>query len=125
MGKILYQSTLDIEDQKNLNWRSNTGEPNAWIPVSGKLILLNGIPSTGQVVIGYIQEPVQMVNDTDTPDSRIPEFVHQYLKYAAVAFLKQQAGQTQDLKMASEMYAKFTTGLGLGPMGLASRDVKR
>lgn len=125
MGRILNESTIEIEDNKSPDWRSRVAEPTVWIQASGKLILLNGVPASGNVVVGYIQRPTAMVEDEDTPDDRIPEFFHQYLKYAAVTYLYQQAGQTQDLKKASEMYARFTVGLGLGPMALASQNVKR
>ena len=125
MGKVLFESTLQIEDRKNPDWRSITGEPTVWIQASGRVILLNGQPASGTVLLGYIQTPDVMVNGTDTPDERIPVAFHQYLKYAAACYLLTQAGQTQDLKKASEMYARFTVGLGLGPLGLASADVKR
>ena len=125
MGKVLYPSTIQIEDRKNINWRSNTGTPSVWMQASGNLIFLNGQPSLGQVVVGYIQDPVPMVNSTDTPDPRIPLYFHQFFKFAAAAWLLSQAGQTQDIKKASEHYAKFTTALGLGPLPLASTDVRQ
>jgi hypothetical protein len=114
-----------IEDIKNPNWRSNTGLPTAWIQASGYLILLNGVPATNQVLVGYIQEPVAMVLPADTPDPRIPVYFHQYLKFAAAAWLLSQAGQAEDLKKAAEHFAKFTTGIGVGPIPLASTDVRR
>ena len=125
MGKVLLESTLVIEDTKNPNWRSRTGYPTVYIQASGALILLNGQPPSGDVLVGYIQEPTQMVNPTDTPDPRIPEYFHQYLKFAAAAWLLSQAGQTQDLKRASEHFAKFANGIGVGPLPLARIDLKR
>ena len=125
MGKMLYESTLTIEDAKNPNWRARTGDPTVWMQVSGSTILLNGSPTTGSVVLGYIQVPTPMVNATDTPDPRIPEYFHEYIKFAAAAWILLQAGQAEDRKKASEMYAKFTTSLGLGPLPLASTTVVR
>lgn len=125
MGKVLYESTLEIEDMKNPDWRSNTGEPTVWVQASGRIIQLNGIPASGNVLVGYIQTPTEMSEDTDTPDERIPECFHQYLKFAAAAWLLQQAGQAQDLKKASEYYARFSAGLGVGPLPLASKNVVR
>jgi len=125
MGKVLYQSTIQIEDQKNPNWRALTGEPTVWLQASGHIIMLNGQPATGSVFLGYIQTPTPMVSDSDTPDIRIPEFFHQYLKFAASAWLLTQAGQGQDLAKAAEHFKKFGVGIGVGPLPLASVDVKR
>lgn len=125
MGKLLYESTLQIEDRKNPEWRSRVGEPTVWMQASGYVILLNGQPASGNVLVGYIQRPVAMVNDTDTPDYRIPEFFHQYLKFAAAAWLVTQSGQGQDLAKASEYFNKFAVGIGVGPMPIAVKDVKR
>jgi hypothetical protein len=125
MGKVLYESTMAIEDTKNINWRSRTGDPTVWIQASGNTILMNGQPSSSEILVGYIQDPVAMVNPTDTPDVRIPQYFHQFLKYAAAAWLLSQAGQGMDLKKASEHYAKFTACLGLGPLPLASPDVRQ
>jgi hypothetical protein len=125
MGKVLLESTLRVEDMKSPAWRSRVGEPTVWIQASGRVILLNGQPASGTVLLGYIQTPDVMVNPTDTPDERIPEAFHQYLKYGAAAYLLTLSGQAADTKKASEMYTKFVVGLGLGPLGLASTDVKR
>ena len=125
MGRILNESTIEIEDNKSPNWRSRTGEPTAWIQASGSLILLNGVPASSNVVVGYMQQPTAMTDDTDTPDDRIPVIFHQYLKYAAATYLYTLSGQAQDLKKASEMYARFTTGLGLGVVPLSATSVKR
>jgi hypothetical protein len=125
VGKILLESTIQIEDQKNANWRSRTGYPTVWIQASGYAILLNGQPPSNSVLVGYIQDPTPMVNPTDTPDPRIPAYFHQYLKFAAAAWLLSQAGQTQDIKKASEHFAKFTNGIGVGAIPLANVDVRR
>jgi hypothetical protein len=119
------ESTIQIEDQKNANWRSRTGYPTVWIQASGYAILLNGQPPSNSVLVGYIQDPTPMVNPTDTPDPRIPAYFHQYLKFAAAAWLLSQAGQTQDIKKASEHFAKFTNGIGVGAIPLANVDVRR
>ena len=125
MGKVLLQSTLEIEDLKNPDWRSRVGEPTVWIQSSGYMIQLNGQPASGNVLVGYIQEPTPMAGDGDSPDERIPEFFHQYLKFAAAAWLLTQAGQSQDLKRAADFYAKFTSSIGVGPLPLASPNVRR
>lgn len=125
MGKVLLESTIQTEDTNRPDWRTRTGEPTVWIQASGHMILLNGQPSTNTVVVGYIQRPSAMVNDTDTPDIRIPEVFHQYLKYGAANYLLTLSGQAQDLEKAGQMFAKFAAGLGVAPLPLASKDVKR
>lgn len=125
MGKLLLESTIQTEDTNRPDWRSRTGEPTVWIQASGSLILLNGNPGLPMVAIGYIQRPTAMVNDTDTPDERIPEIFHQYLKYGAANYLLTLAGQSQDMEKAGQMFAKFAAGLGVAPLPLASKDVKR
>ena len=125
MGKVLYESTLEIEDTKNPDWRSRMGEPTVWIQYSGHIIQLNGQPASGSVLVGYIQEPTAMSGDSDTPDPRIPEFFHQYLKFAAASWLLTQAGQAQDLKKAADYYSRFLTGIGVGNLPLASKNVRR
>jgi hypothetical protein len=124
MGKVLWESNILIEDQKNPNWRSRAGEPTVWIQSDGGTILLNGQPASGYVQVGYIQEPTAMVNDTDTPDVRIKDYLHQYLKFAAAAWLLKQSGQGQNLKKSSEYYATFISGIGLGPLGQSSKTVR-
>ena len=125
MGKVLLESTIQIEDMKSPDWRARTAEPTVWIQASGYMLLLNGSPASGSVVVGYMQRPTAMANPTDTPDQRIPEVFHQYLKYAAAAYLLTLAGQAQDQNKASQLFAKFTSGLGIAPLPLASTTVKR
>jgi hypothetical protein len=124
MGKVLWESTILTEDFKNPNWRARTGEPTVWIQMDGTTLLLNGQPSSGYVLVGYVQEPAAMVADVDVPDPRIKEYLHQYLKFAAASWLLKQSGQGQNLKKSSEYYATFVAGIGLGPMGQASKMFK-
>lgn len=123
MGKVLFESTLQVEDQKNVYWKGNTGPASAWIQQDGATILFNGVVEN--VLIGYIQVPTGMTATTDSPDYRIPVEFHQYLKYAAAAYLLQLATQAKNLELASRHFATFTTGLGLGPVPLASISVQR
>jgi hypothetical protein len=125
MAKVLLESTIAIEDLKSPSWKARTGEPTVWIQASGYIIMLNGQPVSNTVLLGYIQRPTVMVNDADQPDNRIPSFFHQYLKFAAAAWLLTQAGQGQDMQRASEYFNKFAVGIGVGPIPLASVDVKR
>ena len=107
----ILESTLEIEDRKNPNWRFRTGEPSIYVEYSGNTILFNGQPASGYVLIGYIQEPTQMINLTDTPDSRIKDFFHQYLRFGAAAWLLKQAGQGQNIKKSREYFADFVAGI--------------
>lgn len=123
MGKVLLESTMQIEDIKNVNWKGNTGPAGAWIQQDGATILLNGVAPA--VLVGYIQMPTPMVNPTDTPDPRIPIEFHQYLKYAAAAYLLQLSTQAKNLELAAKHFASFGTGLGIGPIPLAAISVNR
>jgi hypothetical protein len=125
MGKVLMESTFQTEDMKNPNWRSRQGEPSVWIQQDGATILLNGDPSTGAILVGYIQIPTPMVEPADEPDPRIPPEFHQHLRYAAAAYLYQISTKVKNLEMASKMFAIFTTELGLGPLPLAQISVQR
>ena len=66
-----------------------------------------------------------MVAQSDSPDPRIPPYFHQFLKFAAASWLLKQAGQGQDLKRSQDYYADFAAGIGVGPVPLASVDVRR
>jgi len=125
MGRVLLESSMQIEDWNDPDWKARTGEPTVWVQQDGATILLNGVPSTGNILVCYIQVPTPMVQPADTPDSRIPDVFHQYLKYAAAAYLLQLSGQAQNLQKASEFFNKFAAGLGMGPLPLASISVQR
>lgn len=123
MGKVLFESTMQIEDQKNVNWKGNTGPALAWIQQDGATILLNGTATA--ILVGYIQIPTPMVDPGDSPDSRIPIEFHQYLKYGAAAYLLQLTTQAKNLDLAAKHFASFGTGLGVGPIPLAAISVNR
>ena len=126
MAYNLLQSTVQVEDLKNPNWRGSQSTPTCWVQESGYMIRLNGVVNPGWVaLIGYIQRPTPMASDTDSPDPRIPEFFHQHLKYAAAAWLLTQDGNAKDEKLASEMFDKFAMNIGVGAVPLASVTVKR
>lgn len=125
MGKILLRSTFAVEDRKNPDWRSRTGEPNVYVEANGSTLLLNGQPSTNGVLVGYIQTPVAMANDTDSPDPRIPVAIHEHLKFFAAAWLLQQAGPAQDLVRANDYHQRFLAGIGAGPAPIAIHAVDR
>lgn len=125
MGKVLLQSTMRVEDTKSPNWKSRTGEPTVWVQKDGATIYVNGNPTSGGILLGYIQRPTAMVNSGDSPDTRIPEVFHQYLKYAAATYLLMLTGQGHNPEKAAKYFQDFTTGLGIGPIPLASAQVQR
>jgi hypothetical protein len=93
---------------------------------TGNSIILNRIPTNGSTVkIGYIERPVAMVDETDSPDVRINEVYHQYLKYAAAAFLLLQAGTQEDVNKANMFMQQFNDLIGAGPTPVASAEVDR
>lgn len=115
MGKQLLKSTRAIEDRKNPSWRDRNGEPTVWLPETGSTLRLNGQPACGGVVVGYMQIPTAMVNNTDTPDARIHSALHPHLKFAAGAWLLTLEGQGKDMEKADELFNKFGILIGAGP----------
>ena len=123
--KLLQKTTMQFEDDKNPNWRSALGTPWLWMDYSGNTIRLNRIPPGGTVAIGFIERPVPMVAETDTPDDRIPEHFHQHMKYAAAAFLLNQAGSAEDIAKADKFMEQFNALIGMGAAPVASKEVDR
>lgn len=123
--KLLQKTSLQFEDDKDPNWRTKEGVPSFWMDFSGDTIRLNRIPTVGSVTIGYVERPVPMADETDTPDVRINEYYHQYLKYAAAAFLLNQAGSQEDIAKADKFMAQFNSLIGAGPAPVASVEVDR
>ncbi len=123
--KLLQKTSLQFEDDKDPSWRTKTGTPSYWMDFAGDTIRLNRIPATGSITIGYVERPAPMELETDTPDSRINEYYHQYLKYAAAAFLLNQAGSQEDIAKADKFIAQFNSLIGAGPAPVASTEVDR
>jgi hypothetical protein len=110
---ILERATKAFEDQRNPFWRSATGPPVRWMVHNGRQIRL--IPaSAATVIVGYLEAPAALVNDTDTPDARIPVPHHAYLKFAAAAWLLRQDGDQRDDARAQELMQTFNALIGAG-----------
>lgn len=109
---ILLKTTQQLEDLKNSGWRTLVGTPHAWMPESGSTLRLNRTWS-GSVTVGIIEHPVDLVDEDDTVDARIPENMQDSLKYAAASFLLAQAGSTQDMEKADLLLAHFYKELGV------------
>ncbi len=125
MGRTLRKTTRTIEDQVRPGWRDRTGEPTVWMEETGSMIRLNGIPASEAVVLGYMQRPVEMTEDADTPDPRIPEALHPHLKHAAAAYLRQLSGPGKDLEQANDHFKTFGILIGAGPLKLSETEVDR
>lgn len=124
--RLLQKTSLDFEDNKNQAWRSATGTPSLWMDFSGNTIRLNRIPpGASSVVIGFIERPTAMAAEADVPDARIPEYFHQHMKYAAAAFLLNQAGSNEDIAKADKFMEQFSALIGAGPSPVASTEVDR
>ncbi len=124
--RLLNKTSLEFEDSKNGLWRETVGTPTLWMDFSGNTIRLNKIPATpSSVVIGFIERPTPMISETDSPDVRIPEHFHQHIKYAAAAFLLNQAGSTEDIAKADKFMDQFNALIGAGPAPVASSEVDR
>jgi hypothetical protein len=123
--KLLQKSTLEFEDSKNAGWRTLAGTPSTWMDFSGNTLRLNRLPAAGSAIVGYIERPTPMVAPTDSPDARIPAHFHQHLRYAAAAFLLNQAGTMEDIAKADKFMEQFNALIGAGPAPVAATEVDR
>lgn len=112
-GKELVQSRADFEDLKDDQWETRTGTvTRRWVMWSGSQVKLTPILSawsggTSQCAIKFIEQPTALASDSDTVDSRIPLSQHEYLKYAAAAWLLQHMNDEQNLALASAFDKQF------------------
>ena len=106
--RFLDLSTAYLEDEQDGEWRDLTGSPRRWLMHSGRKIRI--VPkSIVTLTIGYLEAPVAMVSDSDTPDTRIPIPHHAHLKYAAGAFLLRMDGDNQDEPKAAAFMQTFNS----------------
>lgn len=108
-------STFSFESMKSNVWQSVTGVPKRWVLWDGSKIKLTPIPSPiYQATIGYIEHPADILYTapTTTIDARIPEAHHEYLKYAAGAWLFQLDGDGQNMQAAEAHMQKFNSLIG-------------
>jgi hypothetical protein len=104
----LLNTTIGEETNRNPDWQTLVGTPKRWMIFDGAKIRLTPNPTSGTCVIGYVEEPTNMVNDADVVDSRIPVPYQRFLKYAAAAWLFEIDGDTQDMALAANHFALFT-----------------
>lgn len=109
---ILLKTTQALEDMKNPNWRTLVGTPSGWMMESGGAIRLNRNWS-GTITVGIIDHPLDLVDDADLIDVRIPENLQDTLKFGAAAHLLAEAGSTQDLARAEAFLVQFYRELGV------------
>ncbi len=104
----LLQSGLYDETNKNPNWENLVGTPKRWVTYDGTKIRTVPKPSTSlTATIGYIEEPVNINQDTSTVDPRVPITFQRFLKYAAAYWLLMIDGDTQDVQLALNMMQQF------------------
>lgn len=109
----LYKVTKDFVDRMDNGWITKTGTPKYWMMFTGSSVRSYPKPTVSTAVtVGYLQKPVDLVNDTDIPDSRVPLTSHIYLSYAASALLLLQDGEGQDAQKADGYMAKFNAFIG-------------
>ncbi len=124
--RILNESTVEAEDRRSPQWRVTTDPPTAWMPVDGNHLMLNGsMPAGYNLYIGYIERPVQMVNDGDLPDARIQEFYHPHICYAAASRLLTQSAGQQDIAKADKFFTQFLALIGAGKAEVAQDPVDK
>ena len=111
----LLESTMSFEFEKSFTWETTFGLPRRWVLFAGNKIKLTPIPMIGAsypASIGYVETPNVLTGDSSTVDSRIPEAHHEYLKYAASAWLLLLDGEGQDFQRAEAFMSKFNQLIG-------------
>jgi hypothetical protein len=114
----LPESSMSWESSKSATWQSLTQTvagfpPKRWVLWSGAKVKLTPIPSPVYTsVVGYVQKPVDLVANTDTVDSRIPDPHNEFLKYAAASWLLNLDGDSQSIQLAEAFMQKFNQLIG-------------
>lgn len=118
MATQLVESSFSFESMKSNTWQTLTQAsagfpPKRWVLWSGAKVKLIPIPSpVYTAVVGYVQKPADLANNTDTVDSRIPDTHNEFLKYAAASWLLNLDGDGQSLQMAEAHMQKFNQLIG-------------
>lgn len=107
----LERTSKAFEDLRFPTWRSLTGDPKKWAPHDGRKLRI--IPAKSvTVTVGYIEAPSELSSDASTPDTRIPDAHHAYLKYAAAAWLLRLDGDQEDEAKANALMQTFNSLIG-------------
>ena len=91
----LNKTDREAEDTYNPNWRTAYGVPQRWDFYDSSRLVVFPQPFAQQttnslnayLVIGYVQAPALLSLPADYVDDRIPDRVHQYIKYGAASWL--------------------------------------
>jgi hypothetical protein len=114
----IVESSVSFESMKSNVWQNITQAtagfpPKRWVLWSGSKIKLVPIPSPAYTaVVGYVQKPVDLMQDADTVDARIPDPHNEFLKYAAASWLLNLDGDGQSLQLAEAFMQKFNQLIG-------------
>ena len=112
-GSQLVESTFNFESMKDPAWQTLIGAPKRWILWSGaKVKLTPHLVSPTDATLGYVEDPTDLVDDTDIVDTRIPWAHHEYLKYSAAAWLLNLDGDGQENNLSGAYEAKFNALIG-------------
>lgn len=107
-GVWLLSSSYESETMRNPSWTSLTGTAKRWLRLDGSKVRVTPIPPSGNVTIGYTEEPSPLAADGDLPDARIPLTHHRALKYAAGGWLLRQDTDSQDFDLSEQHFKTFT-----------------
>lgn len=108
---LLIRTHAAFEDAWNPSWRTDSGIPRRWMMRDGHSIRLTPMAAVS-VSVGFREAPAELVDDSDTPDPRIPVPHHAYLKFAAAAWLLRQDGDQRDDARAESLMQTFNSLIG-------------
>lgn len=94
--RALDETTIGFEIMRSAAYRSkgtsaNDTIPKRWAWYSGNKIMvfpdINSFGASTHLYLDYTQKPTDLASDGDTPDARVLEQHHRYLKFAAASWL--------------------------------------
>lgn len=133
--RFLDESTVVMEDMKDELWRNSAGRtlPKRWVNVGNQqfCIVHPYIPSSYVVPDGkavyarlhYIRQATKMSTDANTVDDAIPDYYHDAIRYAAVAYLMEKDTDLKSMQLKAEMMKSFEYHMEGGVPPLAVTEV--
>jgi hypothetical protein len=110
---ILDQTNMEAEDLRDPLWRDRLGTPKRWMEYDGASLITSPIILSTVLTIGYLDSPVPMEDEGDSPDPRIAENHHDHLPLAALYFLLIKDGDTEDIAKANKFLQDFLQFIGV------------
>jgi hypothetical protein len=126
------ESTVEQEDAVNELWRNQRAsfKPRRWVLLGNQEftvvppVMPSGwtTPNT-YVRVHYIKMSTPMVDEADTVDPSIPDYYHDAIRYAAVAYLMEKDTDLKSLQLKKDMLQAFGYHMEGGVPPLARTEV--